>query len=429
MEPTGKIPPQPWMTAPETRTLMQALREADIEARFIGGCVRDSILNRPVKDIDIATPVPPEQVMAVLEKAGIRTIPTGIDHGTITAIVDKHHFEITTLRIDVKTDGRRAQVAFTDDWTADAARRDFTINAMSANEDGDVFDPYNGMEDLGQGRVRFVGDALQRINEDVLRLLRFFRFFAEYAKPPINAEALIACRKMAHRLSELSGERVRGEIFRILMAPNTADTLAMMRAEKVLEHILPEAGDVARLRALAWLLERGIRMDELETDPVRRMAALMAPDCVLRDANTVAERLKFSNFERRHLEQLVAPPPTGVKQPISSQWSDKQVRRACFHLGPAVLIDLALLAWAGEIAETPRQKTPVIEGWERVLKSIIACPTQEFPLKGRDGLKLGIAAGPELGRALKQVEQWWIEGDFQAGRENCLKRLKAAFEG
>lgn len=413
------------MTAAETRQLMGVFRDADIEARFIGGCVRDSILKRPVKDIDIATPAPPEQVMAELEKAGIRVIPTGIDHGTVTAVIGKSHFEITTLRIDVKTDGRRAIVSYTDDWTADAARRDFTINTLSANENGDIYDPYDAMEDLGMGRVRFVGDAVQRINEDVLRLLRFFRFYAEYAKPPIHKEALIACRKMAHRLSELSGERVRGELFRILMAPNTAETIALMRSEKVLDHILPEAGDVARLRALAWLLERGIRLETIETDPVRRMAALIDPRCGLDDATVVAKRMKFSKFERRHLEHLIAPPECGVTLPPTSQWSERDVRRACYSLGNQVLMDLALLAWAGEIAETPRQKTEMIDGWARVLKSINACTLSAFPLKGRDGLELGFQPGPELGHALDQVEAWWIDGDFAADRDACIKRLKA----
>lgn len=195
-EPVGKIPPQPWMDAPETREVLEALSAGGVKVRFIGGCVRD-LFKRPVRDIDIASPEPPEQIMAKLRNAGIKVIPTGIDHGTVTAVVDKASFEITTLRVDVETDGRRAKVAFTDDWVADAARRDFTFNALSCTPVGDVYDYFGGLEDLGRGCVRFVGRASERIAEDVLRLLRFFRFYAHYGRPPPDQEALAACRERA----------------------------------------------------------------------------------------------------------------------------------------------------------------------------------------------------------------------------------------
>ncbi|MBF0249917.1 MAG: CCA tRNA nucleotidyltransferase, partial [Alphaproteobacteria bacterium] len=291
VEPTGQIALQPWMTAPETRAVMAAFHAAGAQARFIGGCVRDAVLKRPAQDIDIATPEPPERVMKILDAADIHVIPTGIQHGTVTAVVDHHHFEITTLRVDVENFGRHARVAFTDDWTQDAARRDFTINAMSCDEDGNVYDPYKGLDDLGAGRVRFVGRAEQRIDEDVLRLLRFFRFQAQYGRPPVDIDALAACRKLAPRLPELSGERVRGELFRILMAPNPADTVTLMRAERVLEHILPEAGDVGRLRFLAWLTERAVKFDAVGPDPVRRLAALLRPGLDADAVAGVAERL------------------------------------------------------------------------------------------------------------------------------------------
>ena len=183
-QPVGKLHPQPWMTAPETRLVLEALAEAGCEVRFIGGCVRDAVLKRPVRDIDLALPLPPDQVINLLRQAGIKVIPTGVDHGTVTAVVSSMHFEITTLRMDVETYGRRAKVAFIDDWSADAARRDFTFNALSCTPDGDIYDYFDGLEDLGHGRVRFVGDARDRIGEDVLRLLRFFRFYAHYGRPP-----------------------------------------------------------------------------------------------------------------------------------------------------------------------------------------------------------------------------------------------------
>ena len=424
MDPTGKIPPQPWMTAPETRDLMKALKAGNIEARFIGGCVRDSILKRPVRDIDIATPTEPEKVMSVLEQAGVKVIPTGIEHGTITAIINKHHFEITTLRIDVETDGRRATVAFTDDWTVDAARRDFTINTMSATEDGDIFDPYGGLDDLGRGSVRFVGIAENRINEDVLRMLRFFRFYAEYGKPPMNSEALVACRKLAPRLKELSGERVRGELLRILMAPNPADTITLMKAEIILKQILPEAGDVGRLRSLAWLIERGIILNDIETDPVRRLGALIKPGTSKNDVDNVCSRLKFSNRERKHLLMMVCPPKTMSSLSINSASSEKEIRRACYHLGKDLVADKALIEWAGEISTSPHQKPGRSEKWENVLAAITAWQQVRFPLQGRHGIELGMEPGPELGRVLGIIEQWWADGDFRANEKGCIEQLR-----
>ncbi len=426
MEPSGKLPPQAWMKTPETRGVMKALSDAGVEARFIGGCVRDSLLKRPVRDIDIATPVEPDRIIQILEAANIHAIPTGIEHGTITAVINKHHFEITTLRVDVETDGRRARVSFTDDWTRDAARRDFTINCLSANEAGDIYDPYDGLEDLGRGRIRFVGRAHQRIEEDVLRLLRFFRFYAEYGKPPINSEALAACRFMAPRLGELSGERVRGEVFRILMAPNPADTVTLMRAEGVLETILPEAGDVGRLRVLSWLLERGINLPEIEITPVRRLAALIFPDSPRGDANVgaaigeaVARRLKFSNAERRHLIAMLCP-----VMAFAPDMSEQAVRRVCYESSAEGAIDTAVLAWAGSLAREDRGGSDATEQWLAVIRTAQAWEPLELPVQGADALALGAQPGPAMGAALKKVEAWWIDGDFRADRAACLGELQ-----
>ena len=210
LEPTGKLPLLPWMTAPETRAVLAALTAEGAEVRFVGGCVRDSVLKRPVGDIDIATPDPPRKVIELLERAGVKAVPTGIDHGTVTAVVGDSRFEVTTLRVDVETYGRRAKVSFTDDWMADAARRDFTINSLSCTPEGNIFDPFGtGLGDLGDERVRFVGNARDRVEEDLLRLLRYFRFHATFGRPPPDPDALAACRALAHRLPELSGERVR----------------------------------------------------------------------------------------------------------------------------------------------------------------------------------------------------------------------------
>src|SRR5579872_7361897 len=206
----------PWLKWPETQALIKAFADAKAPIRFVGGCVRDALLGRAVQDVDVATPLRPEATMALLQKAGIKAIPTGIDHGTATAVIHGKHFEITTLRKDVSTDGRHATVAYTDDWKEDAARRDFTINALYLSPDGELFDYFNGARDAKEGHVRFIGNAGERIREDYLRILRFFRFYAWYGKTEPDKEALTACTEAANNIGTLSGERVQQEMLKLL---------------------------------------------------------------------------------------------------------------------------------------------------------------------------------------------------------------------
>ena len=232
MTPAGRLEPQPWMSAPETRAVVAALSADGAELRFVGGCVRDALADRPVTDFDLATPEPPERVVALLQRAGIKAVPTGIEHGTITAVSGGMPFEVTTLREDVETYGRHAKVAFTDDWVADAARRDFTINALSCSPEGLLYDPFDGLKDLEAGRVRFVGDARARIHEDALRLLRFFRFHAHYGRGAPDLDGLAAASDLAPHLAALSGERVRNELLRLLAAPDPVPVVDIMLARK-----------------------------------------------------------------------------------------------------------------------------------------------------------------------------------------------------
>ncbi|KAF0137295.1 MAG: poly(A) polymerase [Rhodospirillaceae bacterium] len=263
--PVGQLPPQPWLTHPATRRVIAALTAEGGEVRFVGGCVRDALLQRSVNDIDLATPERPELVLARLAQASLRALPTGLAHGTVTALVDGQTFEITTLRRDVACDGRRAVVAYTDNWAEDAARRDFTINALSADPAGSVYDPFDGLPDLHHGRVRFVGSPRTRIEEDVLRLLRYFRFHGWYGRPPPDREALAACRALAPRLATLSAERVRDELWKILLVPDPASMLLLMQGERVLAHVLPEAGAFGCLRLLAWFEGHGLRVEGTST--------------------------------------------------------------------------------------------------------------------------------------------------------------------
>lgn len=420
--PVGKIPPQPWMTAPETGMLMDALSADGAEVRFIGGCVRDSVLKRPVRDIDVAVPEPPDKVMALLNRAGLKAIPTGIEHGTVTAVVEKAVFEITTLRVDVESYGRRARVAFTDDWKRDAARRDFTINALSCTREGDIYDYFNGLDDLGHGRVRFVGNPAERIREDRLRLLRFFRFYAHYGRPPPDPEALAACRDHARSVALLSGERVRIEIFRMLMAPDPADVFQLMHANGVLEHVLPEDGRIDRLRMLTWLDSRAIRYDSVAPDPIRRLAALLHTDA--RGAEAIAERFRMSNEHRRRLTAMVEP-----DDPISPSLEPQRIRRALHRLGPATVRDLALLNWADELAASGRLPHARTEGWIALIETANAWTARTFPLQGRDVLGQGIPPGPRVGKILRAAEAWWEQEDYRPDRAACLDKLRSLIDG
>ena len=417
-QPVGKLHPQPWMTAPETRRVLEALTKEASEIRFIGGCVRDAILKRPVRDIDLALPLPPDRVMALLRRAGIRVIPTGVDHGTVTAVVGSMHFEITTLRIDVENYGRRAKVAFIDDWRADSARRDFTFNALSCTPEGDIYDYFGGLEDLGHGRVRFVGNARERIGEDVLRLLRFFRFYAHYGWPPPDEDALGACREWAEKVQTLSGERVRVELFRTLMATDPADVFQLMRDSRVLEHVLPEADGTGRLKMLSWLDSRALRIDSVAPDPVRRLAALLA-ECRA-EAEVIAERLRLSTRQKNRLTVMMRPPHR-----VDADTGPAGMKQALYHLGSAAVRDLLLLAWAGELAGQARTRPGRSDRWTALLHEVDSWQPLEFPLRGRDALALGIPPGPRIGRLLRQVERWWEEHGYRAGHEECVRQLRS----
>ena len=406
------------MSAPQTTAVVDALTAGGAEVRFVGGCVRDALCGRPVHDIDIATTAAPERVVELLESAGLGVVPTGLDHGTVTAVSDGRPFEITTLRVDVETDGRRARVAFVDDWLADATRRDFTINALSSTLDGDVYDPFQGIDDLSRGLVRFVGIARERIEEDLLRLLRYFRFFAHYGRPPPDTAALAACRALAPELPRLSGERVRDEILRILAAPEPADVIVLMRGERVLEHVLPEAGDAGRLRMMSWLEGRALKLPSVSPDPLRRLAALLESDAT--GAAAVAARLRLSNAETTRLTALAEGPGA-----FTDGLGEDDLRRALRKLGPELVRDLVLLDWAAVVAVNPRQPSTRTRAWTDILEAAEAWTPIDFPLKGRDALALGIPAGPEVGRLLSATEAWWDAGGCRDDRDACLAKLKA----
>jgi poly(A) polymerase len=396
MKPAGRIAPPAWMGESTVRTLLDVLAKNGIAARFVGGCVRNAVLGRPIEDIDLAVDKPPDIVMRALEAASLKVLPTGIKHGTVTAIVRGRGFELTTLRRDVETDGRRAVVAFTDDWLADAARRDFTFNALYADPDGTLYDPFDGRSDLSAGRVRFIGDPDMRIAEDRLRVLRFFRFHAWYGRPPMDGPGFDACRRNAATLAGLSGERVAKELLRLLEAPAPVDALEAMAEAGALDRWLPEYAGTARLSAL-------IQREDI-VDPLRRLAAILSSDA---DATKIGKRLKLSTQDSLRLSVMLARAPT-----IDIAGGPKAWRAGIYRLGSGLYADRLLLAldapgdWRGALALARRFTPP------------------DLPVSGADVLALGIPAGRKVGELIEAVERWWIEGDFMADRAACLAELE-----
>ncbi|MBL8698468.1 MAG: CCA tRNA nucleotidyltransferase, partial [Alphaproteobacteria bacterium] len=394
------LAPQTWMTAAATRRLVAALGAGGTEIRFVGGCVRDALIGRASSDIDVATPDPPDVVTRKLRAAGLRAIPTGIEHGTVTALVDDRSYEITTLRRDVATDGRHAEVAFTDDWREDAARRDFTMNALSATPDGALHDYFGGLADLEAGRVVFVGEPARRIAEDYLRVLRFYRFHARYGRGAPDAPARAACRAAAASgaLARLSGERVRTELLKLLAAHDPVPATRAMVEDGVLAALLPMAGDEGVLAALVPLEPAGAG------EPLRRLASLL-PAATSRTAiETAIERLRLSGRQGARLLLMAG-----------AQALDRtSLRRALHADGAEAVRDRVLLAVARGAAR---------EALAPALAAVAEWTAPAFPLSGADVLALGVVPGPRVGALLETVEDWWIAQDFAPGRDACLREL------
>lgn len=405
----GELAHHIWLREPEAQAVLAALSSEGGEARFVGGCVRNALLGEPVRDLDIATTERPERVMALLAARGIKSVPTGIAHGTITAVTENHSFEITTLRVDLATDGRHAEVAFGTDWVKDAARRDFTINALYAEADGTVHDPLGtGRADLAQRRVRFIGDAATRIAEDYLRILRFFRFHAHYGRGDADDAALRACAAAKNNLLSLSGERVRAELLHILEADEAVAALRLMAASGILSIVLPEAVRMDRLERLV-----DIEANQLfRCDGILRLASLLDTDEA--GVNALADRLKLSNRER---ERILAMLTDQTK--IVCYLSMREVRRALYRLGTELFKDRAMLGWAGDRknhnAFQWRALIAMADGWDRPV----------LPLTGSMIMAAGVPEGPEIGRVRNEVEEWWIDSDFIDDEFSIIERLKA----
>jgi poly(A) polymerase len=378
-----KLDAAKWRKTRGIKRMLDALGADEGLTRYVGGAVRDDLLGLPVSDVDLATRIAPDDVIRRLEKARIKAVPTGIDHGTVTAVSDGHPFEVTTLRRDVSTDGRRATVAFTDDWKEDAARRDFTINALSADpKTGELFDYFGGLADLEQRRIRFIGDPLKRIAEDHLRILRFFRFHARFDGGEPDAAALDACTARANDLMALSRERIADELVKLLGMPDPSRTVAIMLEREILKAVLPEIGPTALAALRALITAEGDA--GIEPDPLRRLAALLPQDPAT--AEDIGSRLRLSNKAKK---RLTCAAGGGLKQ---------APRVLAYRLGLGCAVDRLLLAGrSAEAADLSRWHVP------------------RLPISGGALIGRGVPEGPIVARTLREIEDRWVEEGFPTG--------------
>lgn len=398
-----------WLSRASTRAVFAALMAEGGEARAVGGAVRNALIGRPVKDIDIATTVVPADVMRLATKAGLHPVPTGFEHGTVTVVAKHEPFEVTTLRKDIETFGRHARVTFTTDWTEDALRRDFTMNALYCEADGTVHDPLDGYRDLVDRRVRFIGDARQRIREDYLRTLRFFRFLAEYGHGgPPDADGLAATIAERAGLSGLSGERVRAEFLLLLTADGAREAVQSMHDADLVEPLLDTRGSVERLGRLI-AIEAALQR---KPDAVLRLAALALDDTL--SPTRLQERLRLSAAETAKLAH--ADRKDSALTPAASE---REAQSFIYRHGSEAFATGALMDWArsgddpSNAARSERVRLP--ERWQ----------APELPIRGSDVLALGVPPGPEVGRLIAAFEAWWIANDFACDAEQARAKLAA----
>lgn len=389
----------PLMT-PATQRIFTALEN---QVRFVGGCVRNMLLGVPVTDMDMATPFVPQESMARLERQGIKSVPTGIAHGTITAVIDHTGYEITTLRRDVACDGRHAEVSFTDDWQEDAARRDFTINALSLDHAGILYDYFGGKDDIAKHHVRFVGNAQNRCREDILRILRFFRFSAYYGSLPLDEEGLAASALLAEQLPSLSGERISGEMVKLLLAPDPAPMLHIMQEQQITPYLFPAA---LHPDMLAQLVKIEAAADQ-PTYTMLRLAALLQGDGA--SLKACAKRWKFSNKDQDFLHRICTP-----EHPIRPDAPSHDQHVSIRYFGREVYIARLLLYWAIQPngANTKNYRT--------LLEDAQQWDIPVFPLNGKDLQSIGIAPGKRMGELLTLAECWWEEQHYAPSREELL---------
>ncbi|HKG73406.1 MAG TPA: CCA tRNA nucleotidyltransferase [Aestuariivirgaceae bacterium] len=389
-----------WLNDPALSKVLGILN-AGGTTRVAGGAVRNALLGVPVADVDLATTLAPEAVMAKARDAQLGVHPTGLEHGTVTVVADGRPFEVTTLRIDVETFGRHARVDFTDNWEADARRRDFTMNALYCDADGKVHDPLGGYRDLERRIVRFVGKPQARINEDYLRILRFFRFNAQYGRGTPHSDGLKHSVRLRRNLLKLSGERIRQELWKLLAAPRAVAMLRTMKKHGVTRILLGTDGETRTLRRMTEI-DRWLKLDP---DPLMRLHLLTG------DVSRYRERLKLTNAEMARVRALSsAGEPSPSLRPAER-------RAVLYQLGRQAYKDSIRIAWAASRA--PIKDT----GWKKLLLFEKDAALPQFPVSGADLIARGMKPGPAMGRTLRALEDWWIAAGFPEEKEQLLLQL------
>ncbi len=388
-----------WISYPETVQLFSIIEGAGGSCRFVGGCVRDALLGQTSDDLDICTDMLPEKVLETLTNAGVKVIPTGLKHGTVTAIIGERKFEITTLRTDVESYGRHADVAFTTNWRDDAARRDFTINAMSVDGSGTIHDFFSGKEDLASGIVQFIGNADERIEEDRLRVLRFFRFYSLYGKGPPDKNALEACEKAAQKLGLLSAERVSKELFLLLGHSNPLKSLSLMNETGILSALLGKDISLVQLEAMLSL--------PVLSEPINRLGAIL--DGKQDKVAQVSNELRLSVKQKKRLMSM-------CEGSIAVDLSTHLQKRKIYDAGKQVFKDQVMLSWA--------RSSKAVE-FHNFMDLADTWDSPDFPISGQDLLNRGMGAGPDVGTELKRLELIWIESDFEMTRDDLLENSRS----
>jgi poly(A) polymerase len=404
-----------WLRSKPLQALFAALNRDGGEVRVVGGAVRNTLLGTKVSDVDLATTHLPEETVRLAKEAGFKPVPTGIEHGTITVVVQGQPFEVTTLRKDIETNGRHAKVAFGTDWKTDAERRDFTINALYATADGDVIDYVGGLADIETKTLRFIGDAEERIREDYLRILRFFRFFAWYGSGRPEANGLRASARLKDGLNQLSAERVWSELKKLLSAPDPSRAMLWMRQSGVLNIILPES-EKWGIDAIHGLVRAETDLD-WQVDALLRLESIVPPDAAR--MTELGKRLKMSNAERARLEAWARA------DAIKSETSEQALKKLIYRGSSQAVADRIRLAYASARQEAAASDEAMIRagGYSRLLDAVEKYEPLVFPLTGGDLLSLGVEKGPGLGEALRDLETLWIDSGFSLDREALLDKL------
>ena len=391
------------------KKILSLLNKKDDTTRFVGGCVRDSLIGVETNDIDIATKLEPNEVMNILTSASIKVIPTGIDHGTVSVFSKNFNFEITTLRSDIETDGRHAEVTFSSSWEKDASRRDFTINSIYLKQNGDIYDPYNGIQHLKQKKILFIGDPDERINEDYLRILRFFRFNAFYGNDnlKLSNNSVKACAENKNKIKKLSSERIHNEFFKILNSTNPYFIINIMKKIGILEILFEKKVETKFFKKLLSIENK----NSLKIDQFLKFVSL-APNA---NKNHLSE-LKMFNFSKKDKRKLLLL--TNQELKIHNKLEKNDIERILYSIDKQSLVGLAILSWALSANKI------IDKEWISILDQIRNLKVPIFPLKAKDLLNFGLKEGPIIGEIFSEIEQDWIDSNFELNKEDLLLKSK-----